>query len=73
MIGHRPPPRAVVPERRIPDSGNDRQVGGAPVAMARESRYDILFEPVRIGPVTAKNRAIRAHAPHPPRPGLCSA
>ena len=24
--------------------------------MARESRYDILFEPVRIGPVTARNR-----------------
>jgi dimethylamine/trimethylamine dehydrogenase len=24
--------------------------------MARDSRYDILFEPVRIGPVTAKNR-----------------
>lgn len=24
--------------------------------MSRESRYDILFEPVRIGPVTAKNR-----------------
>src|SRR5262245_14176849 len=25
-------------------------------SMARDSRYDILFEPVRIGPVTAKNR-----------------
>ena len=25
-------------------------------AMTRDSRYDILFEPVRIGPVTAKNR-----------------
>ncbi len=25
--------------------------------MAREPRYDILFEPLRIGPVTAKNRA----------------
>ena len=24
--------------------------------MARDSRFDILFEPVRIGPVTAKNR-----------------
>ncbi len=24
--------------------------------MARDSRYDILFEPVKIGPVTAKNR-----------------
>ena len=24
--------------------------------MARDARYDILFEPVRIGPVTAKNR-----------------
>ena len=24
--------------------------------MARDSRYDILFEPVRMGPVTAKNR-----------------
>ena len=24
--------------------------------MARDPRYDILFEPVRIGPVTAKNR-----------------
>ena len=24
--------------------------------MARNPRYDVLFEPVRIGPVTAKNR-----------------
>ena len=24
--------------------------------MARDPRYDVLFEPVRIGPVTAKNR-----------------
>ncbi len=24
--------------------------------MARDPRYDILFEPVKIGPVTAKNR-----------------
>jgi dimethylamine/trimethylamine dehydrogenase len=24
--------------------------------MSRDPRYDILFEPVRIGPVTAKNR-----------------
>ena len=24
--------------------------------MSRASRFDILFEPVRIGPVTAKNR-----------------
>ena len=24
--------------------------------MTRDSRYDILFEPVKIGPVTAKNR-----------------
>ncbi len=24
--------------------------------MARDARYDILFEPVRIGPVTATNR-----------------
>ena len=24
--------------------------------MTRVSRYDVLFEPVRIGPVTAKNR-----------------
>jgi hypothetical protein len=24
--------------------------------MARNPRYDILFEPVRIGPVTARNR-----------------
>ena len=24
--------------------------------MARDPRYDILFEPVRIGPLTAKNR-----------------
>jgi dimethylamine/trimethylamine dehydrogenase len=41
----------------------------------REQRFDILFEPVRIGPVTARNRffqvphcngwaiAIRAHMP----------
>ena len=31
-------------------------------AMARDPRYDILFEPVRIGPVTAKNRFYRV--PH---------
>ena len=24
--------------------------------MARDPRYDVLFEPVKIGPVTAKNR-----------------
>ena len=24
--------------------------------MPRDPRYDVLFEPVRIGPVTAKNR-----------------
>ena len=24
--------------------------------MARDARYDILFEPVKIGPVTARNR-----------------
>ena len=24
--------------------------------MTRDSRYDILFEPVKIGPLTAKNR-----------------
>ena len=24
--------------------------------MARDSRYDVLFEPVKIGPVTARNR-----------------
>ena len=24
--------------------------------MARDARFDILFEPVKIGPVTAKNR-----------------
>jgi dimethylamine/trimethylamine dehydrogenase len=33
--------------------------GGGPIregAMARDPRYDILFEPVRIGPVTLKNR-----------------
>ncbi len=27
--------------------------------MARDPRYDILFEPIKIGPVTAKNRFIR--------------
>jgi dimethylamine/trimethylamine dehydrogenase len=30
--------------------------------MARDPRYDVLFEPVRIGPVTAKNRFYQA--PH---------
>ena len=30
--------------------------------MSRDSRYDILFEPVKIGPVTAKNRFYQA--PH---------
>jgi dimethylamine/trimethylamine dehydrogenase len=29
---------------------------GTNAAMTRDSRYDILFEPVRIGPVTAPNR-----------------
>ena len=28
-----------------------RKFGGA-----RESRFDVLFEPVQIGPITAKNR-----------------
>lgn len=27
--------------------------------MSRDPRYDILFEPVKIGPVTAKNRFYR--------------
>src|SRR5258707_2580992 len=31
-----------------------RTVGGA--RMPRDPRYDILFEPVKIGPVTARNR-----------------
>jgi dimethylamine/trimethylamine dehydrogenase len=31
-------------------------------AMTRDSRYDILFEPVKIGPVTARNRFYQA--PH---------
>ncbi len=31
--------------------------------MARDPRYDILFEPVQIGPVTAKNRFYQV--PHP--------
>jgi hypothetical protein len=26
------------------------------IYMARDSRYDVLFEPVKIGPVTARNR-----------------
>ena len=30
--------------------------------MPRDARYDVLFEPVRIGPVTAKNRVFQA--PH---------
>lgn len=30
--------------------------------MARDPRYDVLFEPVRIDPVTAKNRFYRV--PH---------
>ena len=30
--------------------------------MTRDSRYDILFEPVKIGPVTARNRFYQA--PH---------
>jgi len=28
--------------------------------MTRDSRYDILFEPVQIGPVTARNRFYQA-------------
>jgi hypothetical protein len=46
-------------------------------AMPRDPRYEILFEPMRIGPVTAKNRFIQvAHCPArspfstPPRWGL---
>ena len=30
--------------------------------MSRDSRYDVLFEPVRVGPVTAPNRFYQA--PH---------
>ena len=30
--------------------------------MARDSRYDILFEPLAIGPLTAKNRFFPAAA-----------
>ena len=30
--------------------------------MARESRFDVLFEPVEIGPVTARNRFLQV--PH---------
>jgi len=30
--------------------------------MARDPRYDVLFEPVKIGPVTARNRFYQA--PH---------
>ena len=31
-------------------------IPATPATMARDPRYDILFEPVRIGPVTARNR-----------------
>ncbi len=34
----------------------------------RDSRYDILFEPVKIGPVTAKNRFYQV--PHCTAPGF---
>ena len=36
------------------DRGRDRRQSLK--NMARDPRYDILFEPVQIGPVTAKNR-----------------
>ena len=44
--------------------------------MSRDSRYDVFFEPVRIGPVTAPNRFYQVphcsgmgfgHAPHAQR------
>ena len=31
--------------------------------MPRDSRYDLLFEPVQIGPVTAKNRFYQVVGP----------
>ena len=34
----------------------DNGSGPASGMKLRDPRYDILFEPVRIGPVTAKNR-----------------
>jgi dimethylamine/trimethylamine dehydrogenase len=41
---------------RETDARRARQENQRRHAMARDPRYDILFEPVRIGPVTAKNR-----------------
>ena len=37
-------------------TGKKSRNGGTKGANARDPRYDILFEPVRIGPVTARNR-----------------
>src|SRR4029453_10709079 len=45
---------ASLPGGGLKPRGRPQSSGGA--SMARDPRYDILFEPVRIGPVTAKNR-----------------
>jgi hypothetical protein len=39
--------------------------------MARDPRYDILFEPIQIGPVTAPNRFYQV--PHCTAPGTIAA
>src|SRR5215813_9344183 len=56
LPGSRPPtPRRLpsIAAHSIEHSLNERQTRPA---MARNPRYDLLFEPVRIGPVTARNR-----------------
>jgi dimethylamine/trimethylamine dehydrogenase len=40
----------------VNDLPDTRRAGNEDKSMARDSRYDVLFEPVRIGPVTAPNR-----------------
>src|SRR4029453_1873529 len=52
----RPAPRRLRAGREplFPDSRHGAVRSDRP--MTRDPRYDILFEPVRIGPVTAKNR-----------------
>ncbi len=51
--------RSEIGERQISPSRDpgSEQVSGA---MTRNPRYDILFEPVRIGPVTVRSTALRA-------------
>ena len=44
------------PEYPLTPPISEPATAGGDAYMTRDSRYDVLFEPVKIGPVTAKNR-----------------